>query len=500
MEEEDSDLVLSYEEWMPTQIQQRFPTLGEALSRLCHNPKEAEAATAVFWQLCYHPEVNPDDEVTLSRIEVLARPRGEPDSLVEDQDCQTYLLVASALLRQVIPREGYSERAEEILRCAFRLLVRPHALSTQTLGLLDFTIRASTLTASGLLHLHRARWLRLRDRPDEALADFHRALSCWDEITSDSSTWFHIDDLKEWWDEVMEGEPTAKRIAVATQFWLKAAALNLQEIVDAFLEMLEPSAQERNWRHLELLCVLFRYSLCHLLNNEYVEDTRGQAKDDPTSWMKKIGWSWSGFWDYARGKAQERLSPSELTQSLSYANTAQSEKVIKTYFFSDLWDELPEEAKRRLVNAAEKYLNPTIGYPLSLLNDLQKATQVILLMLYEPFKEWVNQNKWATARLPEEKARDLKYQLSAPKPGFADILQIMWAYPTFLDGFLHSMKLEKNEIVFVNDLRHYLNWLRKKRNDAEYRYQRVEWRECKHAMNVFLGIGCRGIIPCLLRI
>lgn len=194
-------------------------------------------------------------------------------------------------------------------------------------------------------------------------------------------------------------------------------------------------------------------------------------------------------WRQLQGRAQERMSPSELRQLREEEALSASEKRLKDYFFSDeLWSELGRRAQLHLVNAERTWVAPGRGAVESTLSELQMAVESVCHRLF-----WDSQDRSQQDKLRAE----LSIRGQTPNLGdFAKLLEL----PMF-KTFLAFHRLEKEKDFLVRELPETLRSLQHKRNVATHEVRGHWSREMVTPfMNRYLGIGQEGVLPRLAAI
>ena len=207
--------------------------------------------------------------------------------------------------------------------------------------------------------------------------------------------------------------------------------------------------------------------------------------------------SWRKFWYAAKAWTSAQLSPNEYRNLREKDEKDASERRLTNYFFGTNWQELPGRAKDRLRNADTIWnAQERLGWE-AIFSDLRIATEDMLgHFLWQPlsastsggqdFPEFVNIAK----KLDENTER--------PEIG----LCVKVSYFSCFKRFLEQQNLAQGDIEFLtNNLPSAMSQLQYVRNLGEHQPTNPWQREkIRPYIDLFFGIGKRGILPELARI
>ena len=251
-----------------------------------------------------------------------------------------------------------------------------------------------------------------------------------------------------------------------------------QQLVDCF-EGLKAQDKSDSWRLVARQCARLAQTLDDDLRESIVLDGNHEATD------------WYGYWNRARGWAEEHLGPHEFRELRRADEEEASERRLKAYFFGASWEKIPERARGRLVNVDEAWLSRSRGRDYgAVLNDLRVAAEAMCdKFLWKPLEKspWDQTLQRIVDR--DSALRDRGHTPSLPhyaslceEQGFRQFVQEQGA-SDFEQQFLHQ------------DLPNALHLLRKLRRDAEHGPEKSFARsEVEWSVRLFLGVGGFGIL------
>ena len=140
--------------------------------------------------------------------------------------------------------------------------------------------------------------------------------------------------------------------------------LTPQQIVDAF-EGLRVRGKSEDWGQVASICKRFvsdwEYSEDESLLLDRVTGTDG--REEP----------WILYWRGAEAWASAQLEPNELLEVLNLHKRKGSQERLIRYFFGETWQNIPEKARKHLVDAESSWFDDRGGAIGSVLNDLRLA-------------------------------------------------------------------------------------------------------------------------------
>ncbi len=488
----------SVRRWIQNHMESQFPPLEEAIARLNDRPDDAEAAAVLFWMVLNRSEAMATPELVerLELVESCSRPSDQPAALAGGGERDAYLLVASPLLTLVHVREGFSDRFLDILDASSRCLEALPPISTDVPVPHTFVIRAFVHLAAGWVDLWRARYYAFDYRLHEALVCYETALERWGEVASAGKGWDDGGFLGEDFLTVPVTRKAAMSIASAVA-WFARQVVDLKEIVSTYERLEQPSSEERNWVQISDICGRLSSHLRREIGDADVCDM-----------------PWMTYWENAAKFASVRHSPWRERQA---AEAGHSRSLLTRYFLQDLWMVLPDRAQRCLITADEIYRSEADVRHDLVLNELRLALEAILRpLLFHPFDLWVRHQDWlAPGRsLTNERRRaitevtDKLNNRRHEEPTLGAMLRIMWYQRGILEDFLGTLGLPADDVRFLCDQLYIeLDWLNQRRVAAEHPWgagtrssTSSQLAPVTEALNRFLGIGQKGVIPQLLDI
>ena len=299
--------------------------------------------------------------------------------------------------------------------------------------------------------------------------------------------------LKNVWDEESPGDLTP------------------QEVVATFLSLKKTGGVE-DWQRIRQCCQTL--AECEVMFRQYDPDTdkyevverpgEGGVSGSNTPWTTAlvededgIEVTWGQFWYAAEAWVDTQLSPNEYMELQKQGQMRESEERLKNYFFGRTWNDLPESAQRRLVNADRTWCSKEFVAIESVLNELQRATQVAC-------HEFVWQPLESNSSGGEEWLEFLKLKRELEdmgiEPGVPHYIRVCRS--RYFETLLKHRKLNGRDTRFLTKgLPYEMRRLVDARNSAEHEH-RVQWRRSDVApyFRAFLGIGEPGVLPELARI
>lgn len=204
--------------------------------------------------------------------------------------------------------------------------------------------------------------------------------------------------------------------------------------------------------------------------------------------------TWTEFWYGAKVWVSAQLSPSDLMKLRRAEKESASENRLRTYFFGQGWDGLPELAKLRLVDADRIWNSPETMAWEAVLNAFRVAVEEMCQhFLWQPL---TGSNAGVSPALLEILKQSLVSQGRIPITDCVNLCKD--------DGFADFLKRQKaspSEIEFLTRaLPEAMQWLRLPRNTSEHESYSWPKDEVRPYFNRFFGIGQRGVLPELAQI
>lgn len=530
----------SYALWAPQELQKLYPDVESALAQLETSP-HPEAAFSVFWNLldpqCSVPSfprlLVPDEieaelkkhdpgfqltegmrrtiqesnreirESTLregipARLAALVqnlRPVVVPDEPVLDFDAWVFGPTSAALAVSLERFDStQSERLWEVVENALRVLKRPTTGNFDVEGEFAFELFISDKLVQVYL------WSKLFHK-HYAYGEYERALECLVEAVylcamADNDLYDclndcqSIDDWMSWaagseirWrgSEVLEPGPGI--MAAGAGCHLIAFLVPAQKAVDAFDQLLAASLDGAKWAEIAKRC-----SVIQQIWEEPTPNPMVQSK----FWRPEQ--TTRDFWVMARGLALQKMSPDALARVLQESKRLEGETRLRTYFFGDSWNKLPQAAKDRLINADRLFYSQEGARP-GIFNELRLACEAILeAILWEPYHAWFTNR-------PLKDMRNLAPALDHRRSGtfLGQMLEQLWGASDF-SKFVAEKCPTATGFIY-GDLKKALNEMLNLRNPAEHPQRGSRDASASQIRDVymkFLGIGQPGILQKLI--
>lgn len=208
-------------------------------------------------------------------------------------------------------------------------------------------------------------------------------------------------------------------------------------------------------------------STCKALKENFVDED-----DKQDYWGMMIGW------------AQAQLSPDQLLSLYKDRTHEAAAMRLSRYFFSSgMWELLSKQGRELLITADSTWMSDGDESRLrTILNPLQRATENILYYhLWTP--------------LPET----LKVKVKNQYPGLTEYISLLSRRAT--KDYFRELGITTGDRSFLTRACRHLRHLRDVRNKVEHEPDSsVETDEIRKLYADFLGIGCRGVLPELVRI
>ena len=204
------------------------------------------------------------------------------------------------------------------------------------------------------------------------------------------------------------------------------------------------------------------------------------------------------YWDETIGWAKAQLTPGQLRSLIEERGGAAATLRLSSYFFPDnLWQRLSEEARNAIVTADLVWMDDGPESRLrTILNPLQRATEDILYHhLWVPLAEWARGRPRDSEYLP-----GILSEARKQYPGLTEYIKIVSEKPT--KTYLRGLGIEGDDLDFLtNKAQRHFRGLRDARNKVEHEPDsNVTPSDIRKLYRASLGIGCRGILPELVRL
>ena len=531
----------SYSTWAPSGLEARFPTLESALSQL-ETSLNLEAAFAVFWKLWessdpdgtgnnvdmraveeiirkndptflstpserqnweraveYSEEQNQENrrrtEGRLAQLIQKLKSSVEPDEPVLEEDSWIFAHIAGALILELERLDaGETERSWEVCDEALAFLQRP-SIEGQSPWYLETEFSLDLSTSNKLVkamlwvkQFHKHSRGRSNQRALEDL--FEASQLCWD---TDAELYDCIDcERVDDWMALTAGGMIKMRNdtritpgpgieAAGAGFHLVSFLVSAQIAADNFEELINQSPDTIGWGEVAQWCRVIQ---------EIWEDPTPNPNVKSQFWP--LDETARDFWVMARGLALKKMSPDALVRLMDRKDQAQSESRLRTYFFGELWDRLPDKAREALISADREYEHPH-GRRAIVFDHLRHAVRAIAAeQLWKPYQEFLQ------SRNVLHRFNDLAVSISNDEPDLKPMLD-QWRSEEF-DKFIgqqFSAKDVKTIKGLESTLRR-LNYLANAESHEHGKWTGDFQQEVKQEFAKFLGIGQQGVFEKLL--
>jgi hypothetical protein len=282
---------------------------------------------------------------------------------------------------------------------------------------------------------------------------------------------------------------------VFPEAWFDVDNLDPQAPVNTFEKLWDSPSKVTSWQTLALFCEVLAWNEM-LYNTGYWDITvnwKGEEQDFHT------------FWIHAEGLCKSRLSSTEYNEQRERDKQQESEKRLRNYFFSDSWDNIPEEDQGDLTAIDKLWFTEERKINLgAIVSNLKIVTEhFVRHLLWDSFIQW---------RASGHVKTDIKELNKETR--FAKRLQDLYDrnYDPALPDFLAMLRLATferfisqmfppDECKFVlNRLEGPLMRLNPQRTRREHKVGQT-WKreEVAPLLKEFFGIDCIGILPFLAR-
>lgn len=501
---------LAYKEPTTEEIHQAY----EAFLTEFESSPNIEGSFAICWQplsfqagFRYSNKSSEEDNVAienqrsylrrLTKIIKQVKPMVEPDGYVLDKDAVIFihLSVGIILLAEQV-NEGLEQQWEwldDALRI-FRMPERESVVPFYEETKFPRTISLSYEIAKALMLTKSANRLFNQHRYEDALRHYSTAL--W-------GIWIANNDIFHWWSngdelpdekrrtefmienafedgllENEEGEPLSGGLDLWSMF---RGVFEFEAAVKAFDVLIDEDSRDTNWTHAASHCWLFSKNW-HLLsipvNSKHIPE------------QETVGESWA----IAHGIVLNKMSSDDRIKELRRNKDYQIEDRLSLYFFGETWDSLPTKARAALISADREYEHLR-GWRPGIFEYLSLATRELLVeVLLRPYNEFCSAQK---------EFKSLAALAPAPSEyeSLYDTVQQLYYAPLYEDFMKQSFNSKDRK--FVKELENAIRRLNPLRNDSVHDHRRTLQSfegDIRETYAEFLGIGCNGILPRLMRL
>ncbi len=286
-----------------------------------------------------------------------------------------------------------------------------------------------------------------------------------------------------------------KVVAGLASVWLRG-----QEVADVVDEVCNAVNPKTDWAKLSDQCDQMRYY--YEQGYDWAEENKFSIDRHVRSRLGKIrssdGSEWtpnypmSEFWTFARGLCATRLSPDAYMKLRQDEEDHAAERRLKTYFFPDSWDLLPEASRQNLITADRIYWSQE-GNRGSLASSLRLTVEPILeKYLVGPYHDWQKTTGKSPSRNPRRNDRE-------PFTPISVLLRVWQDDPKTFRQFTGEAFGELAD-AFWNGFQQSLYFLRHLRGAVEHPEDNSEptENEISSCYRMWVGIGERSLISEIL--
>jgi len=294
----------------------------------------------------------------------------------------------------------------------------------------------------------------------------------------------------------------------------------LEDCLDTFRLLKESSSVDNDWRQIADDCKRLAHDgavLCfpatpqEVLDNPdgldvydiYMEQSEKPVlldmdRKESGSGIGGLGLTWREFWLNASTWASDQLSPSEYKKLREEDEKDEAQNRLRSYFFRNTWDTLPEQAKERLINADVNWNSKQRMSREAILNDLLRATESMCSrFIWQPLANSKINSREFLHFLRRDSEIAENSRRSQP-----EVRDFIWAceQPFFLE-FIKQQSLSDDVAFLREDLPSAMRQLANARGAAEHDTGNSTSTDIiESSYQLFLGIGRKGILPELARI
>jgi len=228
------------------------------------------------------------------------------------------------------------------------------------------------------------------------------------------------------------------------------------------------------------------------------------VKKDSEEIIDYEGYSWDKFpefWIYALSWAENQVTPSTLKDFVNQQKEQSSLDRLQKYFFGkDVWDRLPERARRSLISADQDLFDASGARSEAVLNELKVATEELLIYeFWRPLLQWFNKKGQEHQGSEELLAWRRKLVESRRQPTLTDFASVFKM--RISDAYLAERGVSGEDRQFIQALPNIFYRLLNARNRAEHEPgKRFSSEELKLFFDEFVGVGRKGVITEIYRI
>lgn len=488
----------SHDHWgkmVPEPIRTRFATLTDSVSYLEEHPESQEAVLSLWWKV-----YDLSEKELLSSLEMLEREvtpcvDGLERKLNQDLHDQlkrgggnvsrffVYLHLAASLLAMLETRgERDSERYVEILNEVIGFWNAFRSQLPQPPQVLEITGEDLVTQLEQILGTERY-WPPVDDPFSRSFYSVAAILRV---------KLFELRDAEGKWQEALSQLKDAIELSERAKTYYGTFDFEPGAPVRVFEKLWDNQKSVETWRELVDFC---RAISC--LDN---------VADAELEWKGEVMQGLS-FWTYAAGLCEAQFTPTDLIKYKALEDKDNAKKRLKHYFFSDCWENLPEEIREQLSNIDHIWLDENRKDFGDILENLKiMAEELLQGFLWDPFVQWRSSrqvNVTAASLKRETHFDDLLKELGEKdhKPGLSH-LRGMLELPTFRRFVERSPLSEENRRFILDSIGKFLAELNLLRNKRAHRkpYHLSLREEVAPLLNMFFGVGQPGVLPTLARI
>ncbi len=461
-------------QWLQEKMQYTDFDLDSCLGKLEENPTHMEAAFSAFWGTYLANEVPPTlSDTQIGKAQKLLDYGSVPDNQIDKIKDLAYVklhlagLLAVCLIRPDWPTvefPGVVSILKKALEC-YALVDAPEIdiddPPSSGQPLLNYAPPAfSIILISGIARMELSRLFAERGEYEKALC--HISDGAWDICAT---------TIK---------DETGKLPPFVPYLPHSGRSFNIRVAMNIFEALKEHTGDVKEWGNVETCCGVLRHLGFFGLY-------------DPDAWVyemlsPEINLTFAEYWGKAETFAEER---SRIVDSPYHVLTredverAQTMDRLKRDFFSDTWEELPGEAQKILVSAEIQWMNNRAD---NMVKDVRQLLELVLPSVFPLLEPAIRQsdNRLILTRMKDELLNNkiVRASIDSLKIDNADKTWAKDELPLFLQKVIDSR-----------------NYFDKDSHLPDKQLKRQIY--LKIAVDIhseLLGIGCKGILPRLMRI
>jgi len=492
--------------WAPDNLLEL--SFESAIRKLDTEPS-LDAAFVVFWTILdtqfaedYEGLSKGDTDVSdiyeriLSQLVQNLRPDDSPDSKIGDVEAWIFVLVSSAAAVHLKRHDsGKSERFWELIGDSISILSRPniHPYCEQVeSGIPHDLVISNYLVKVWLLANQFERFTAIEEDEDALRCLYEASSICRsvdfeiaeeNEYSLDVDTWMALQygyatTFSAEGDKVDNQPPGPAMRVRRAGYHLAASIVAAQQAVDAFERLLHKNPSKSvDWKNISRWCEVIP-SIWNV--NRLTRKVRSEFFRSPRPSR--------AFWDLARGAALQKMNPGDLVNVVNELNESGSGKRLRTYFFGDIWNDIPESSRQALISADNEFM-ASEGRRVGVFNNLRLAVEPIIdEKLVIPFKKWLDLN---CKEFVSEDSKSLRLSRQISELSELNSKD----FYEFAELYIANMDAGKWDNLF-NDLKA----LRDIRNDADHPEQDnvPQSKKIEFQYQKFFGINRRSVIRLLM--